>query len=206
MSSSGSPSGPAAATGRAATTRALGAVCRGNGEAQQQLSSLVYVELRRMAAGLLRRERADHTLQATALVHEAWLRLVDETAFQETQKGVARHEFLRHAVQAMRRVLIDHARSRQRDKRGGDRQRVPLAESAVFQFDDADELLDLDAAVQELAEHRPRLAQIAELRIFGGLSVDETAGIVDVSLSTAKAEWALAKALLTQRVRGRQAD
>lgn len=206
MESSGSPPGPVAPTGREATTRAIDAACRGSGEAQQQLSSLVYVDLRRMAAGLLRRERADHTLQATALVHEAWLRLVDQTAFQEAQKGAARQQFLRHAVQAMRRILVDHARRRQGDKRGGDRQRVPFAESAVFQFDDADELLDLDDAVRELAERRPRLAQIAELRLFGGLSVDETAAVVDVSPSTVKAEWGLAKALLTQRVRARRAD
>lgn len=193
-------------TDRSAVTRMLHRACDGDDIAHNDLSSLVYQDMRRMAARLLRRERRDHTLQATALVHEAWLRLVDETAFQGQQAAAARQQFLRHAVQAMRRILIEHARGRLRDKHGGGRPRVPLAESQVFQFEDPTELLDLDAALAELAERKPRLAQIAELRIYGGLSVAEASDVVGVSLSTAKAEWALAKALLTQRVRGPQTD
>lgn len=187
-------------TGRSATTGALGRLCDGDVDADDDLAALVYSDMRRLAGALMLGERAGHTLQATGLVHEAWLRLVDETAFQGERAADAKRKFLGHAVQAMRRILIEHARARAADKRGGGREHAPLSDSVAFAVEDVQELLDLDEAMHELADRKPRVARIAELRIFGGLSTAEAADAVGIGLTVAKAEWALAKARLTQRV------
>jgi RNA polymerase sigma factor (TIGR02999 family) len=196
-------SSPAA---RTAVTHELARLCRGDAGDRTVLAGLVYEDLRRAAASLLRRERAAHTLQPTALVHEAWLRLVDETAFRGNEVTAAHRAFLSHAVQAMRRILIEHARARLRQKRGGKDPPVPLPAALAVAIDSAPEMLDLDAGLEQLAQRRPRLAQLAELRIYGGLSTAEAAGVVGVSLATAKTEWALAQALLTRFVRGRAGE
>jgi RNA polymerase sigma factor (TIGR02999 family) len=187
---------------RAAVTRELARACHGDEAGRTVLAGLVYDDLRKAAASLLRHERSSHTLQPTALVHEAWLRLVDETAFASGEVAAAHRAFLAHAVQAMRRILIEHARARLRHKRGGDERPVPLPAALAVAIDSAPEMLDLDAGLEQLAQRRPRLAKLAELRIYGGLSTAEAATVIGVSLATAKAEWSLAQALLTQHVRG----
>lgn len=189
---------------RVAVTRALGRCCRGE-SLQEDLAQMVYADLRRVATALLRREAPGHTLQATALVHEAWLRLVDTSMLDGEDREAARQRFLGFAVTAMRRILVEHARSRLRDKRGGDRAREPLGELAGPTVDDA-QLLDLDAALQALAERRPRAARIAELRIYGGLSTAEAATNAGMSLTVAKTEWAVAQALLARWLRGVAAE
>ncbi|MGE3172442.1 MAG: ECF-type sigma factor [Planctomycetota bacterium] len=196
---------------RAAIARALHSAAAGDAGAEAALTGLVYGDLRRLAATLLRCERPGHTLQPTALVHEAWLRLADDSALHGVDIGEARRRFLGHAVRAMRRILVEHARRRAADKRGGARERVGLAdcEGQGLAFDgmprlgavDASDLLDLDEALVSLSSHSPRVARVAELRIYGGLTTAEAAEAVSVSLATAKADWALAQALLTQWVR-----
>jgi RNA polymerase sigma factor (TIGR02999 family) len=186
---------------RAAVTEAIDRLCRGEA-IPADLPQLVYEDLRRVASALLRRERRGHTLQATALVHEAWLRLVDGKAPTGEVPSAARSQFLGFAATAMRRILVEHARARLRDKRGGGRQPEELVDVPADAGDDAAELLDLDAAVRGLAERRPRAGRIAELRIYGGLSLAEAAGVAGLSLTVAKGEWAVAQALLGRALRG----
>jgi len=179
----------------------------GRGEASAaDLGSLVYEDLRRLAGSLLRRERIGHTLQATALVHEAWLRLADACESAGTEGSAARQQYLCLAATAMRRILVEHARARLRQKRGGDLVRQPMLDDPAAEGDDAAEMLDLDEALQALAERRPRAARIAELRIYGGFSVAEAAEAAGVGLTVAKTEWALAQALLGRWLRARPAE
>ena len=185
---------------RDAVTRVLDRLCRGEAVVDD-LSQLVYGDLRRLAHALLRRERRSHTLQATALVHEAWLRLVDTDALLGAGVEAAHQQFLGLAAVAMRRILVEHARARLSQKRGSGHVHEGLAEVAV-EGDDAAELLDLDAAVQALAERRPSAGRIAELRIYGGLSVAEAAAVAGMSRTVAKGEWAIAQALLGRWLRG----
>lgn len=165
-----------------------------------RLLPLIYDELRQMAHRQLRRERGDHTLNTTALVHEAYLKLVDQA--QVSARGQT--YFFGAASRAMRQVLIDYARRRKREKRGGDQERLPLEDKffAVEAF--AAELIDLDEALDRLAALNPRHAQVVECRFFGGLSVEETARVLDVSERTVKHDWALARAWLYRTLRGRQ--
>ncbi|MEQ1633920.1 MAG: ECF-type sigma factor [Planctomycetota bacterium] len=190
---------------RATVTRELLRARRGETDGET-LAQLLYADLHRAAGALLRRERRDHTLQATALVHEAWLRLVDTAELRGDDATAARRQFVGLAVSSMRRILVEHARARLRDKRGGGRGKEPLPDDLAAGQEDPSELLDLDAALDALAERRPRAAKIAELRIYGGLSVAEAAAAVDVALTTAKGEWALAQALLGRSLRGRTTD
>lgn len=165
-----------------------------------ELGALVYGDLRRLAAGLLRRERPGHTLQPTALVHEAWLRLADSSNLTIEEMQQARCRFLGHAVVAMRRILIDHARARAAAQRSPDPALVPAIDLPLPTGPDAADLLDLDAALVDLASRRPRIARVAELRIYGGLSIADAAQLLGVSLTTAKGDWALAQALLSARL------
>ena len=174
-------------------------LCRGEAVVAD-LAELVYDDLRRLANALLRHERRTHTLQATALVHEAWLRLVDTAVLGADGVDAARQQFLGLAATAMRRILIDHARARLSEKRGGGRVGEELAEVAAATADPA-ELLDLDAAVQTLAARRPRAGRLAELRIYGGMSLAEAAEVEGTSLTVAKGEWAIAQALLGRWLR-----
>jgi len=180
-------------------TELLEDLCRGDESAAAALLPLVYGELRQVAAALLQRERPDHTLQPTALVHEAWLRLIDQRCVREGDEA-AHRRFVGLAARAMRQVLVEHARRRRADKRGGEIGRVSLPDGLPAASADPTLVLDLEAALDRLQEHGPRLAQMAELRIFGGLSLREAASVAEVSLTTAKNEWTLARAWLTKMV------
>jgi RNA polymerase sigma factor (TIGR02999 family) len=170
---------------------------RGDLEARESLMPVVYGELRRRAAAYLRRERADHTLQPTALVHEAYLRLVgqDRVAWQN------RAHFFGVAAQMMRRILVDHARGHRRGKRFGAAVRVTLDERAGVTGEPDCELLLLDEALNELTAIDPRQGQIVELRYFGGLSESEVAEVLAISRSTVTREWQIARGWLYRRVR-----
>jgi RNA polymerase sigma-70 factor, ECF subfamily len=170
----------------------LAELANGNDAAASKLMPLVYNELRQLASRYMRRERTDHTLQATALVHEAYLKLVE----QRLVDWQGRAHFLGVAAQMMRRILIDHARSHLRDKRGGGAVVVPLDEAIVFAPEQASELIRLDQSLERLAKLDPRQSRIVELRFFGGLTVEETAQVVGISPKTVKREWAMAKAWL----------
>lgn len=170
----------------------LSELTRGNREAEERLIPLVYDELRRLARTYMRRERSGHTLQTTALVHEAYLRLVK----QQDVVWEGRSHFFGIASQLMRRILIDHARGRFRAKRCGDKQVLRLDEAIVFSPQRSAELLKLDAALDRLSKLDARQSRVVELRFFGGLSVDETAEFLKVSPKTVKRDWSMAKAWL----------
>lgn len=175
----------------------------GDGEALDRLMPLVYEELRRMANYYLRNERRDHTLQTSALVNEAYLRLVDH----ENIAWQNRAHFFGVAAQAMRRVLVDHARSRNYQKRGGEAQQVSLDEAANVAEEKATELIALDDALQELAKIDSRKSRVVELRYFGGLSVEETAEALGISTITVMRDWNTAKAwLLREMTRNKHDD
>ncbi len=161
-------------------------------EALEQLLPVVYDELRALAGARLRHERPDHSLQATALVHEAYIRLVG----WEQQSWIDRAHFYRAAAEAMRRILIDHARGRARGKRGGGRVRVDLEDANLATWDDPDDVLALDEALHRLMEQDPRAAEIVQLRFFAGLSVEETAKALELSIRTVHREWKFARTWL----------
>jgi RNA polymerase sigma-70 factor, ECF subfamily len=173
-------------------TLLLAALSRGEDDAASKLIPFVYDELRRLASNYMRRERADHTLQATALVHEAYLKLVE----QRSVSWQSRAHFFGVAAQLMRRILIDHARGRSRQKRGGEQYKVSLDEAIVFSEQQADELLAVDDCLNRLAKIDPRQARIVEMRFFGGLSVEESAEALGISPKTVKRDWSVAKAWL----------
>ncbi|MBK8979451.1 MAG: RNA polymerase subunit sigma-70 [Planctomycetes bacterium] len=179
-------------------TELLGALCNGDGASSQELLSILYGELHRTAALLLLDERREHTLQPTALVHEAWLRLVDVRQLPAAEGVDARRRFMALAARAMRNVLIDHARRRGSSKRGGGRCRVELDDSLPVFEASTETLLDLEAALDRLAGIEERLAVVAELRLLGGLSMPEVAAAIGVSLTTAKEDWTFAQALLAR--------
>jgi RNA polymerase sigma factor (TIGR02999 family) len=155
----------------------------------------VYDELRRLAAAKLAGEPAGHTLDATALVHEAYLRLVQSVAFE------TKSQFFRAAAEAMRRILVDHARKKRAAKRGGGR-RFELSEADRVAVPDPDTLLAVDEALTGLAAEDPGSADVARLRLFAGLSVEEAADALDVSRATAYRDWAYARAWLTAALAG----
>lgn len=177
-------------------TTLLRRMAAGCGTARGQLADLVYAELRDLAAAQLRGVRG-HTLQPTAVVHEAWLRLAGAGGDYEN-----RRHFLGVAAKAMRSVLVDHARRRAAEKRGGDRQRTPLDAVLVSLETDGVDLLDLDGALRELEAEDPPLAQLVELRFFSGMSHPEIAAVQRCSLSTVERGWRLARAFLWQRLGG----
>jgi RNA polymerase sigma factor (TIGR02999 family) len=172
-------------------TRVLRSAAGGGVEAGPELLQLAYEELRRLAAAYLDRERPDHTLQPTALVHEAYLRLVDQTRAELRDQ----EHFLAVAAQAMRRVLVDHARRKRAAKRGGQWGRVEL-DSRLLRPGDGLDVLALDAALERLRELAPRQAQVVELRFFGGLEMTAVARVLGTSLSTVEREWRVARAHL----------
>jgi RNA polymerase sigma factor (TIGR02999 family) len=175
-------------------TQLLEAVGRGDEQATVKLLPLVYEELRRIARSQMVQERANHTLQATALVHEAYLRLLGDA---EPRWDDRRH-FFAAAAEAMRRILIDHARTKNAAKRGGQHERVDLNECpeiATPAGNDVD-LLALDEALTKLETTEPDKAQLVKLRYFAGLSVEEAAEAMDISPATAKRHWAFARAWL----------
>jgi RNA polymerase sigma-70 factor (ECF subfamily) len=165
----------------------------GNQEVVNQILPHIYDELRRLAGGYLRRERSDHTLQPTALVHEAYMKLID----QKHVRWQNRAHFFGIAAQVMRRILMDHARKHKAEKRGGEADKLPLEEEIlVVSTESSNRLLALDDALRTLAELDPQKARIVELRYFGGLSIEETAEVMGVSVPTINRQWRMAKAWL----------
>jgi RNA polymerase sigma factor (TIGR02999 family) len=173
---------------------------QGDSAAAEDLIPLVYAQLRSIAALRLRAERPGHTLQATALVHEAWLRLMQQHGAHWRNRG----QFFAIAAQAMRRILVDYARARKAAKRGdGDEVlNVDDLASVLMHPSPDEELLALDTALEQLAALDARQSRVVELRFFGGLSVEETAEALDVSPTTVKREWATARAWLFRAVNG----
>lgn len=178
-------------------TQLLSAYQNGNKTALDELFPVVYEELRRLAASRLRGERGDHTLQPTALVHEAYLRLID----QHTQNWQNRAHFFGLAAEMMRRILINHAISRNAEKRFGNQTRIALDDIVTLSEQRDVNLLQLDEALNELAEFDEKQAKIIELKFFGGLTNEEIAEALGVSDSTVKREWRIAKAWLTERMK-----
>jgi RNA polymerase sigma factor (TIGR02999 family) len=170
-------------------TQLLLAWGQGDEAALERLMPLVYDELRKVAARHLRRQRPDHTLQTTALVNEAYLRLIDSSQVQWQNRA----HFFAISAQLMRRILVDFARSRQNLKRGGDVERVSLDEALVVAPERGADLLALDDALTQLAALNSRQAQVVELRYFGGLSEEEAAEALKVSLRTVQRDWKLAR-------------
>lgn len=181
----------------ASVTQLLIAWSEGNSEALESLMPLIYNELHQLAAQYLRHERANHTLQTTALVNEAYLRLINQTEV----KWQNRAHFFAIAAQMMRRILINYARDQKALKRGGYRQQVSLTETmAVTQQQDLD-LLALDDALNQLAASDERKSRLIELRFFTGLSIEEAAEVLEISIATAKRDWTLARAWLYQKIK-----
>lgn len=177
-------------------TQILARLCAGKEEARDELISLVYTQLHSLAEHYMRRQSPGHTLQATALVHEAYLKLGgDRDANWES-----RVHFLRAAAKAMRSVLVDHERRRKSEKRGGKLKREPLISTADFIEAGPPDLIDLDKALTDLAKIDNQTAQVVELRYFGGLSVEQTARTLEISPSTVKREWRVAKAWLKKEL------
>jgi RNA polymerase sigma-70 factor, ECF subfamily len=173
-------------------TMLLSALTNGEDGAASKLIPVVYDELRRLAGSYMRRERVDHTLQATALVNEAYLKLIEQRAVN----WQSRAHFFGVAAQLMRRILIDYARGHTREKRGGEQKKVSLDEVFLFSEQQADELLAVDDSLNLLAKMDPRQARVVELRFFAGLSVEEAAEALGVSPKTVKRDWSVAKAWL----------
>ena len=164
----------------------------GREEARDKLIPLVYDELRRLADGYLRRERPDHTLQPTALVHEAYLRLVDQTNVRWQNRA----HFFGIAAHLMRQILVNHALSHRAAKHGGTASKLSLDEAAGLSQERDVDLVALDEALARLATFDPRQSRIVELRFFGGLTVEEAAEVLEISPATVKREWNMAKAWL----------
>jgi RNA polymerase sigma-70 factor, ECF subfamily len=177
-------------------TQVLLELSDGQETAPERLMPLVYDELRKLAQAYLENERSDHTLQATALVHEAYIRLVDwkNVSWQN------RAHFFALAAQVMRRILVDHARQKKAEKRGGSLTKLALEEAVRFPQQGEVDLIALDDALEALASLDPAQSRIVELRFFGGLTIEETAEAMRVSPATVKREWTLAKAWLHKRV------
>ena len=177
-------------------TQLLVAWSNGDRSARDQLMPLVYDELRRLAHRYMARERPDHTLQTSALVNEAYLRLIDQNDMQWQNRA----HFFAIAAQMMRRILVDYSRKRGFAKRGGDARKVPLEDAMIVSEERAADVVALDAALNSLAEFDPRKSQIVELRFFGGLSIEETAEVLAVSPATVLRDWTLAKAWLRREI------
>ena len=173
----------------------------GNPDAIKKLMPLLYDELRKLAAYYLRAERPDHTLQPTALVHEAYLKLVDQGSAQWRNRA----HFFALAAQVMRHILVDHARARRTSKRGGTRPAVPLDEAVNILSERDVDLVSLDDALRALEASDPQQSRIVELRYFGGLSIEETAEVLGISPATVKRDWTMAKAWLRREIPKRAA-
>ena len=171
----------------------LAAIEAGDQAATEQLLPLVYAELRRLAAARLAHEKPGQTLQATALVHEAFLRLVDGA---KVQQWSSRRHFFAAAAESMRRILVDNARRKRRPKAGGDRKRIEMNEACCFTDERADELLALHEALEKLEQESPEKAELVKLRYFAGLSHQEAAQALGISRATADRYWAYARVFL----------
>lgn len=181
---------------RQQATRLLVEWSEGDSEAANRLIPLVYDELRQLARSYLRRERPDHTLQATGLVHEAYLRLIDQTVTTWQNRA----HFLGVAAQVMRRILVDHARRHRAEKRGGDWEKLEYNDEHAPNDPRSVNLIALDDALQDLAKFDPRQSQVVELRFFGGLTTEEAGEVLEISPRTVKREWRMARAWLHREV------
>jgi RNA polymerase sigma factor (TIGR02999 family) len=177
----------------AAVTRLLDAAAAGDPSAAAELLPLVYTELRKLAAARLAAENPGHTLQATALVHEAYVRLVD---VPDAQSWNSRGHFFAAAAEAMRRILVESARRKRRVKHGGGRQRIDLDDIMADAGERPNDLLALDEVLSRLAQDDPAKAELVKLRYFAGLTLEEAAACQGISLATAKRRWAVARAWL----------
>jgi RNA polymerase sigma factor (TIGR02999 family) len=178
----------------------VGALAEGRSPNELELADwvvLLYTELRNLAGRYLRREREDHTLQTTALVHEAYLRLLEQREVQWD----SRTQVIGLAAQLMRRILLDYSRSHQAGKRGGNSHRIYLQEASLVSKDRTLEIMVLDEALMRLSQVDPQQARIVELRFFGGLSIEETSVVLEVSPATVKRDWVVAKAWLARELR-----
>ncbi len=178
-------------------TRVLEAIERGDAGAANELFPLVYDQLRREAQRRMAGERSDHTLQATALVHEVYLRLVGERRIPWHNRA----HFYAAAVEAMRQILLDHAKSRAREKRGGGRKRVPLSVADVAESWNLQETLSLDETLRRLVDRDPNIGRVVELRFFTGLSIADTAKALGVSKATVKRRWEFGRTWLYRELR-----
>jgi RNA polymerase sigma factor (TIGR02999 family) len=183
-------------------TRLLIDWTNGNREVAARLLPLVYDELRRLARGYLQRERPDHTLQATGLVHEAYLRLVDQTAVNWQNRA----HFLAVAANQMRRILVDHARRHRAGKRGGEWCKVEFDDALAPAAARSVDVIALDDALEDLMKLHPQHSQIVELRFFGGMTIEEVAEVLELSPRTVQREWRLARAWLRRQVFGESSD
>lgn len=183
-------------------TQLLARAQAGDSEARDELLRTTYDELRRIARAYLRNERPDHTLQATALVNEACLRILQGGSLE----GANRAQFLRFTAHAMRRVLISHARAHGRIKRGGGVAKIPFEEGLVVGGESNLDLVALDEALRRLEEIDPRKSQVVELRFFGGMTVEEMAAVLKVSTMTVKRDWDVAKTWLMRELTEGNAD
>jgi len=182
---------------------------QGDREAAEELAPIIYDALRQLARGHLRRERDAHTLQPTALLHEAWMRLFnsDNTDCQPAYGWKDRAHFLAVASRQMRQICVDHARAKHAAKRNGHHQHVELTDDLAIQLPrpiDLVDLLSLDEALNRLADELPRAAQVVELRYFGGLTEEETAEALDISIATLKRDWKFAQRWLFNKLKPRQ--
>ena len=183
-------------------TALLAQLGNGNQEVAPKLIPLVYKELHRLAGAYMQRERVDHTLQPTALVHEAYIKLIQ----QHSIDWQSRAHFFGIAAQVMRRILVDHARGHLREKRGGGQTAVPIDETLVFAPEQSGELLKLNEALERLTRVDPRQGKIVELRFFGGLTVQQTADLLEISPKTVKRDWSMAKAWLHGELKATHGD
>ena len=177
-------------------TRLLVRLTDGDRAAMDELLPAIYGELRRLAGGYFRRERSNHTLAPTALVHEAYMRLVDQTRVEWR----SRSHFMGVAATVMRRILVDHARSHGADKRGAGIEKVPLEAAIIAAEERSAQLVAIDTALEELAQVDPQKSRLIELRYFGGLSIEETAEVMGTSVATVNRQWRMAKAWLYGRL------
>jgi RNA polymerase sigma factor (TIGR02999 family) len=183
-------------------TQILSAIEQGDPHAAEQLLPLMYDELRKLAAQKLAQERPGQTLQATALVHEAYIRLVDT---QKVQHWNSRGHFFAAAAQAMRRILIENARRKRRSKHGGDMERVEIELADLPTRMSSDELIALDEALEKLSQHDPVKAQLVTLRYFAGMTIEQAADLLNISRVTAHRYWTYARAWLHKEVSGADA-
>jgi RNA polymerase sigma factor (TIGR02999 family) len=170
----------------------------GDASALDELTPAIYDDLRKLARALLSRERSDHTLSATALVHEAYLKLIDQRRVHWENRA----HFFGAAAHIMRRVLVDHARARQTSKRGGSVAKIAISDSAALVDGLSEDLLDLDAALEALAATDPRKARVVEMKCFAGMTSREMAAALDVSDATVERDWTLARAWLIRTLQG----
>ena len=181
---------------RGEVTQLLKAMSAGDAAARDTLLPLVYRELHRLAKSYMRRERPEHTLQATALINEAYLRLANQNVDWKN-----REHFIGVAAHVMRRVLVDYARAQKAEMRGGGLKRVELEEGLAISHDRLDEIMSLDESLGRLAHEHPRQARVVELRYFGGLSIDQIAAVLGVAPRSVKRDWALARIWLFRDLR-----